>query len=255
MATRTPAYSELLMSNIQPRPSPNSNLSSIEKLPIDVVDRLLLFLSDYHTLRSAVLAAFVFYDAFMNRPGSIRLAVCQNEVGPAWPQAMALIKSKLCRDESHGSSKFLEALLKFDQGDILNSHSINDEEAQYFVRVSSTARRLEQHFANRQARVHKLQNPLAVSYFPTHRFRIKDISSATPLDSIESLRFQRALYRFWMFQPVSLSHSFSIANQLWQSLSRQEFLEITSIYNFCRDMLDWVCWIRHDGLSSIRNHF
>ena len=153
------------MSTLHHRPY-SSGLSPIEKLPVDVVDRLLLYLTDYYSLRSSVLAALVFYDVYINRRGSIRLAVCQNEVGPAWPQALALVRSQLSCEEDYSCEKFLKNLSQIFTGENTSVRTITEEEAWGLVRVSSTARRLEQHFMIRQARVLKLQ-PGFVCLIPT----------------------------------------------------------------------------------------
>ena len=140
------------MSEIKYHYHPIASLSPIERLPIELIEELLLLLPDCYSLGSAVLAAFVFYEAYIHRRGSILFTVCRHENGRVWPYALALVKAQLANEEQRGSDLFADELLDLDRlgldrvGDI---HSLSLQEANKLVRVSSVARRLEYCYATR----------------------------------------------------------------------------------------------------------
>lgn len=65
---------------------------SFNDLSLDLRDQLLMTVPDFLTLRSAVLASRTLHEAFAIRPKSIIRAVVRNEVGPAWPHALSLVR-------------------------------------------------------------------------------------------------------------------------------------------------------------------
>lgn len=69
-------------------------------LPNDIVDRILSFCPDVPTLSSAILTSKSFYHIFQARPQSILRAVAYNEVGPALPQALRFIRTKLAKEDA-----------------------------------------------------------------------------------------------------------------------------------------------------------
>ena len=63
---------------------------SMNTLPLDVCDQILMALSDFPTLRSIILCNRRFYEAYSNRRDSIMEIVMDRELGPALCFARAL---------------------------------------------------------------------------------------------------------------------------------------------------------------------
>ena len=62
----------------------------MDRLPADLIDRILTYLPDFDTLFSTILVSKSIYNVFKIRPSSIKAAVTDNVVGPCVKQAMAL---------------------------------------------------------------------------------------------------------------------------------------------------------------------
>ena len=78
--------------------------ASFSDLPLDVIDRLLMVLTDFQSLSSLLQTCKLVYGTFQNHPKSIIRAVAENIIGPALPEAALLLAE-------HDDSFSLETLL------------------------------------------------------------------------------------------------------------------------------------------------
>ncbi|KLO09560.1 hypothetical protein SCHPADRAFT_560893 [Schizopora paradoxa] len=155
--------------------SANSN-AWLERLPFDVLDRLLASLSSFACLRAAVLSCKDLYEVYSQRWRTILYSVMENEVGLAFQEALAM--SRVTLD--------LEEYCKEDQvRDI-----VADKEGPYWTRGVITS---EVAYILSQAAY------IATSLENLFSFRYKDRSKRlSVLTCSESLAFRRALYRNWI---------------------------------------------------------
>jgi len=75
--------------------APSSTLtltSHMQRLPSDILDRILILLPDFETLQVALLTSRAFYEVFQAHPQSIVRAVAYDQVGPALPQALRVVR-------------------------------------------------------------------------------------------------------------------------------------------------------------------
>ena len=119
---------------------------SVEDLPLDIRDRLLVFLSDFRSLRCAVLSSGYLLEAYYARKRSIFYAVLENEVGPALSYATALLRVKAAVKRKEGD-KILEKLN--DRNSDCWNTPVRMDEAFELTSVSCIVRRLETHFSLR----------------------------------------------------------------------------------------------------------
>lgn len=74
------------------------NLSSFEKLPLEIQDPILTFLADFATLRNAVLSCKGLHAAYELRKCHILQDVVENDVGPTIPLALAIVRGLVDAD-------------------------------------------------------------------------------------------------------------------------------------------------------------
>jgi len=68
-------------------------MQSLDSLPLDVIDRILLLLPTFSALRAILLSSKSFNTVFKHHPNSIIRAIAYNITGPALPQAMRLLRT------------------------------------------------------------------------------------------------------------------------------------------------------------------
>jgi hypothetical protein len=124
-------------------------IRTINALPLDddTVDRVLTFLSSFIDLRSAILSSQAFYTVFNARPSSIVEAVAYNEVGPALPQALMVLRYKTKDPWPEGASL----------------SPISCREAQFLSKNTAVVKALEDLFSSRHVQTLET-NSLTVIY-------------------------------------------------------------------------------------------
>ncbi|KAF8073631.1 hypothetical protein FPV67DRAFT_1478700 [Lyophyllum atratum] len=143
-------------------------------LPPDIIDVILTFLSNYFTLRATILSSKLFYNVFKMRSSSILLAVSWNHIGPALPQAIMVLRCIPRTDDSGNPSE-----TPWEETDSM--FPITKTEYRMLARNAMVVERLEDLFSSRH----------------------KDRTSQTSvLDSTESWRFRRAMYRTMLYTKV-----------------------------------------------------
>jgi len=136
---------------------------------LDVTDRVLASLPSFPSLRSTLLTSKSAYNVFNARPLYILSEVAYNHIGPALPQALRLVRSY----DAQRRPKVVPS-----EEECVENSRITWEEAQLLAHVNKIVCGLEDLFS----------------------FREKDRTSRTSqLTSQESTRFQRAVYRIWLF--------------------------------------------------------
>ncbi|KAL0571535.1 hypothetical protein V5O48_010426 [Marasmius crinis-equi] len=148
-------------------------MKQLNGLPLDddVVDRILMFSPDFVTLKSVILTSKAFHNVFQLYPNSIVRAVAYNIVGPALSQALRYVRYS---DSGHET----------DTGDALDCEEtgeyvpIKAHETVDLIRNAKMVKEMEKLFS----------------------LRHKDYKSkGTRLTFMESLRFQRAMYRIMLY--------------------------------------------------------
>lgn len=81
MMTKQHSVTHGSITGVEPKAILPSTMPSLATLPYDVLDRILTFLADFSTLRSAIFTCNAMYAAYKARPESIRMAVAHN-LGP-----------------------------------------------------------------------------------------------------------------------------------------------------------------------------
>ncbi|KLO09561.1 hypothetical protein SCHPADRAFT_1000186 [Schizopora paradoxa] len=149
-------------------------VSPLERLPLDVRDRLLTSLSSFESLRAAVLSCKALYEAYSLRKHSVFNAVVENESGPALLEALAV--SRAITDlEEHGKEDEIIDLVADRDGPLWRSE-VSVEDAYEVGDIAQVASELEDLFS----------------------FRYKDRTKTTSaLSYSESCVFRRALYQNW----------------------------------------------------------
>lgn len=183
-------------------------------LPLDACDRLLLHMSDYASLRNIVLSSKHIYEVFKTRKRSIIQTVEFNEVGPALPQALALVHTMIKQD-------LLEEALE----------ELNNPESDYWKadgsipealalqNVAIVARRLENHYSCLLVYCYR---KVLFPYLTVNTRRYKDQRASTStLTEEESFRFRRALYRAWILEALTRKDTLRYSGQ--QNIHEVEF--------------------------------
>lgn len=118
---------------------------SLEDLPLDIRDRLLVYMPDFLSLRCAVLSSGYLLEAYKARKKSIFRSVLENEAGPVLPYAIALIRVRAAIGNNDGEQIFSK--LNNPESDCWRD--IQAREAFELTRVASIVNRLEVHFSLR----------------------------------------------------------------------------------------------------------
>ena len=211
----------------------------------DIVDRLLRFSQDFAALRAFALSCRTVYDVYRAHPKSITRAVAYGVVGPVLPQALQLIRNQ-CSDAP--SSEDSIHVPPVDTTTVIARHELDALEQNQDV-----VRQLEDMFSQRYR---GLIHVMCISTLCDARR--KDRSSATSvLSDVESLRFRRAMYHFWLFQSVfpynedtlddeddltvedAIEQVRERRRQFLQNHSTQDLHEMNSIALFLADVYTW----------------
>ncbi|KAK1235943.1 hypothetical protein PQX77_000810 [Marasmius sp. AFHP31] len=142
---------------------------SILLLDDDILNHILTSLPDFDSLKSMILSTKTFYDVYEAHPNSIRRAVAENVVGPALPEALRVVRHRDPCD------------IETEDEDEADESFITNKEIPELVENARMFRELEDVFSLR----HK-----------NREFK------KSQLTYDESLRFQRAIYRFTLFSKV-----------------------------------------------------
>ncbi|KAI0329652.1 hypothetical protein GY45DRAFT_1324790 [Cubamyces sp. BRFM 1775] len=168
---------------------PKPTASVTFKFPPDVVHEILSVLSDYTTLSAAIRVSKAFYDAFQSRSWLIVHSILEKIVGPALPQAKRL--------------EYYEQWV-VPTGDP-RRHTIPDEE--YFRLHASDWEPTKASVSRMVERAKAVQ--LLEGYYS---IRFKDRTSCSSrLDAIEAVRFEKALYRYWLCYELLKNDAFTWA--------------------------------------------
>ena len=125
-------------------PSLASRMRSLDSLPLDVIDRILLFLPTFSALRAILLSSKSFNTIFKHHPNSIIRAIAYNITGPALPQAMRLLRTAGDRDLYLVSDPPKHALIAWAETD-----PISPVERCTLVKNAAVVKALEDLFSSR----------------------------------------------------------------------------------------------------------
>ncbi|KII92860.1 hypothetical protein PLICRDRAFT_487724 [Plicaturopsis crispa FD-325 SS-3] len=200
-----------------------SRVFSSFPLDDDVIDRILASLPDHETLFSMVRTCKAVYSVYKTHPKSITRSVCKNIVGPALPQA--LLAACRYHHDIFGASLPEEK-------DELETGPISAEVGKALATNATTAWALEDLFSWR------------------HKDRT---NKSSQLSCNESFRFQRALYRFWLFSDVfgvalnpyemddiELDTMHGAQSKFLKQFPTQELKELERVAAFLRETVQWV---------------
>ena len=117
----------------------------LDVLPLDICDRILTCLPDFYSLQFAVLSSRHVYESYLPRKRSILRAVAENDVGPALPFAVCLVRTmrKLGEEPLQG---ILEGLNDIDMNSPYWTTDVASAEARRLSHVAAVLRRLESYF-------------------------------------------------------------------------------------------------------------
>lgn len=176
-------------------------------LPTDVIHEILVLLSDFSTLSAAIRTSKSFYDTFQARSKLIVRAVLINAVGPALPQAARLEQYK-----QNVASTDDPRILALPSEDHFRGPNIELTRATALAmeKCASAVRILEDFYSIRY--VVDLSSVLLSSTRGRHSFKDRTCRSSR-LNSEETLRFGRAMYRYWLchiqLDSVSLDEAYT----------------------------------------------
>ncbi|KAF9240238.1 hypothetical protein BU15DRAFT_74153 [Melanogaster broomeanus] len=166
----------------------------------DIIDYLLIALTDIHTLESFILSSKFVYHAFQTHRISVLRAVISNHLGPVMPQAMRLLKVMV--DIKSYWDGYLAPLplsmLPKEGGDFsLDDFNITLRETRLLVVNHGVVQELESLYS----------------------WRNKDLrSESSHLTQQESERFQKGMYRLWFL--CAMYGRSAPANRVTKSKSR-----------------------------------
>lgn len=160
----------------------------MEQLPLDLIDRILTSLPDFHTLFATILVSKSIYNVFKIRPTSIKASVTFNVAGPSMKQAMAL------------SNIQWDPAVEFYEEDNIKGYPTCRVQGRQLLDRAYVVASFEALFSRRFVSSALICIPSRLSNWAK---RYKDRESATSaLSESESLRFQRGLYRLWSYQAI-----------------------------------------------------
>ncbi|KAJ8081549.1 hypothetical protein PM082_007394 [Marasmius tenuissimus] len=151
-------------------------MKGLNGLPLDddIVDRILMFSPDFATLKNMILTAKAFHAIFQIHPKSILRAVAYNVVGPALPQALRLVRYQVDEPDAPANEDPTDP-----EGAETGEYApIKPEETPQLIVKAKVVKGLEKLYSLRRKN-HK--------------------SKESQLSFMESLRFQRAIYRIMLY--------------------------------------------------------
>ncbi|KAL0571536.1 hypothetical protein V5O48_010427 [Marasmius crinis-equi] len=151
-------------------------MKGLSGLPLDddIVDRILMFSPDFATLKNLILTSKAFHNVFRLHPKSILRAVAYNVLGPALPQALRYVRYRNDADEAATESSF-------DPDETGEYAPIKAEETGELIQSANMVKEMEKLFS--------------LWY---KNFKRK----GSVLSFMESLRFQRAMYRILLYHRI-----------------------------------------------------
>ncbi|KAA1467489.1 hypothetical protein DENSPDRAFT_769992 [Dentipellis sp. KUC8613] len=199
----------------------------LESLPLDVLNCILASLPDFDSLYSAIQLCKTIYNVFHTHPTSILHEVSLNVAGPALPDAMRL--ARRMADENAPGMPVLA----------------DDKDAPRYPTTRSEAILL----------VSNARDVQELELFFSRRHNLDRTSASNKLSESESYRFQRAIYRFWLYQErFGIEYLDSQYNvELWdptvysegieflKHLPANEQCEFAAACVFLKDTCLWIC--------------
>ncbi|CAL1696367.1 unnamed protein product [Somion occarium] len=203
-------------------------------LPSDVVDRILISISDFQTLSASLRTSKRdIYDIFQARPKSIVQIIAYNITGPTLAQALRV-----------ASMQRLPEFLFTSSQDIHN-------------RVADEAHAIEK-LLTRDNIEALIQNANVVSKLEdVFSQRYKDRKSAkSTLSCAESERFHRATYRIWFLillqERVPAHEARDEILKVAEDLNHAELLEMDRVRVFFQELYSWSHVAEFEQLSTLR---
>ncbi|KAL1666630.1 hypothetical protein GGF50DRAFT_113045 [Schizophyllum commune] len=178
----------------------------------DIIQLILCFLPDFPSLGSATLVCKAFYSVWRSYPKQVRHSVLHNVVGPAYPQALTLVQHELA------SASRTEVILK--NGD--HAEDMTFPVQKRLMKVAGNVRSLRGIFA---------------AHYKNGR----------PLKSIETHRFDRAMYHLMLYVKKSGFNSIPDDDEhceewdnstIQEKLDLEELRELTAVVRFIMDLAD-----------------
>ncbi|KAH9922015.1 uncharacterized protein BXZ73DRAFT_104272 [Epithele typhae] len=213
--------------------------ANFSNLPDDVLHDTLLCMCDFHDLGATIRVSKNVYDVFNSRKRLVVRAVLQNVAGPAWVQAARFAHIRLygpfTDDPPLPEESYFEDLDWAPSRDILRR-----------MKYTQEVRYLQAFYSQRNKDRKSLQSML---------------------DSVEAMRFDRALYRLWLWAALyedfidlyrggfdeddddddddgydNRKHKQAHAQvtQLFQSLPTEELLEAIHIGSYLQETVGWL---------------
>ncbi|KAK1229845.1 hypothetical protein PQX77_007084 [Marasmius sp. AFHP31] len=160
-------------------------MKGLNGLPLDddIVDRILMFSPDFATLKNMILTAKAFHAIFQIHPKSVLRAVAYNVVGPALPQALRLVRYQIDEPDAPATEDPTDP-----EGAETGEYApIKPEETRHLLAKLKVVKGLEKLYSLRRK---------------NHKFKESQLSF------MESLRFQRAIYRIMLYCRIFNGHNY-----------------------------------------------
>ncbi|KAF9029902.1 hypothetical protein BDZ89DRAFT_1064999 [Hymenopellis radicata] len=233
-----------------------SDMTSL--LSDDVLEHILQCLTDFRTLRAAVLVSKRFYETYSEHPRTITRRVAWNVAGPALPQAIRLVRHPVVADDDDDSDDDddEERSVPFDfhvdaSVETTDGPPLTVQEQEQLSVFAECASKLEDIFS----------------------FRYKDRSSKqSKLNSLESWRFRRAVFRLnlysrifnlSMYRPANLEFDddeqveakhqkdLSAKKAFLVDFLTEELVELYAVSHFLLDLADWASYCGTGYVDSL----
>lgn len=117
----------------------------LESLPEDVIDRVLMYCTDFADLRALILSSRDVFSMFKSREKSILHAVSQNVAGPTLPYARELSLIRISLEDGAGS--ILEDLDSKERRDDFHQYLMEPRESKHILEIVYVGAFLENIFS------------------------------------------------------------------------------------------------------------
>ncbi|KAI0724267.1 hypothetical protein C8T65DRAFT_714455 [Cerioporus squamosus] len=214
---------------------------SARNLPSDVIHEILVNVPDFTTLLATIQSCKMFNHAFKAHPRSIVHEVLANSAGPAVPQAARC-------------AQYMEQVRRGESPDVDQLPSEEHYRSLDWMPSKALASTLEEN--------HKAVRILEDFYSQRNKDRT---SPTSKLEPEESVRFQRAMYRYWLYRDMLDHGAFELVEdfsdmedddddaieerqekffragfkKILECLSTEDLLEVLSTSAFCEEMMHW----------------
>ncbi|OCH87460.1 hypothetical protein OBBRIDRAFT_889761 [Obba rivulosa] len=194
----------------------------------DVIDRIFINLPDYTTLSTVLRASKQLNEVYIRHPKSIKRAIANNIVGPAWPAA---VRAAMART--------------LDLENIPGEEELRERD----IELSREGLQVQLH----AEKVKHLED----LYSWRHKDRTSSTSKLTPE---ESFRFRRALYRFWLYVLTMRQYELDFEGSEFaeecvdflSNFSSDELYELGAVTSFLKETIEWV--MRADHVATLPDH-